>query len=409
MKGTISAFLIAILLLSACSAPKQYKKRKTHTYINPVDTRTKIIEYQKKGSFIFDGVGATNNFSGARLNNFDRINDSTFTATINPENTPINPSPWYAFKIWSKESRTLSVKLQYGDYKHRYNPKISTDGEHWTLLDSSSVQLGINSTSATIQLKTNNDTLWVAAQEIQDSKRVGKWIESFRTNELVTIGNVGKSAHGRPLFHMNITKGSNYKKPTIIVISRQHPPEVTGFLAMKSFIETLVQDGSANGFLDKYRVMVYPLMNPDGVDLGHYRHNTGGVDLNRDWSAYHQPEIAQITQHMVSETKTHRNNVLLGLDFHSTYRDVYYTPHESIKRKIPDFTKTWLESIRVQLDIEDINESPGKGTRPTSGAWFNRQFGATGITYEIGDTTPREFIKKKGEVSAKAMMDYFLK
>ena len=212
MKGTISAFLIAMLLLTACSAPKQYKKRKTHTYINPVDTRTKIIEYQKKGSFIFDGVGATNNFSGARLNNFDRINDSTFTATINPENTPINPSPWYAFKIWSKESRTLSVKLQYGDYKHRYNPKISTDGEHWTLLDSSSVQLGINSTSATIQLKTNNDTLWVAAQEIQDSKRVGKWIESFRTNELVTIGNVGKSAHGRPLFHMNITKGSNYKK-----------------------------------------------------------------------------------------------------------------------------------------------------------------------------------------------------
>ncbi len=136
-----------------------------------------------KGSFIFDGVGATNNFSGARLNNFDRINDSTFTATINPENTPINPSPWYAFKIWSKESRTLSVKLQYGDYKHRYNPKISTDGEHWTLLDSSSVQLGINGTSATIQLKTNNDTLWVAAQEIQDSKRVEKWIESFRTNE----------------------------------------------------------------------------------------------------------------------------------------------------------------------------------------------------------------------------------
>lgn len=75
-----------------------------------------------------------------------------------------------------------------------------------------------------------------------------KWIESFRANELVTIGNVGKSALGRPLFHMNITKDSNHKKPTIIVISRQHPPEVTGFLAMKSFIETLVQEGSKNGF-----------------------------------------------------------------------------------------------------------------------------------------------------------------
>ena len=282
MKGTISALLIAMFLLAACSAPKQYRKLKTHTYTNPVDTKTRAIEYQEKGSFLFDGVGATNNFSGSRLNKFDQINDSTYTATISPENAPINPSPWYAFKIWSKQDRTLNVKLQYGEYKHRYNPKLSIDGEHWTLLDSTLVELGIDSTSATLQLNTSSDTLWVAAQEIQDSKRVGQWIESFRNNDLVTIGNAGKSALGRPLFHMNITKGKNYKKPTIIVISRQHPPEVTGFFAMKSFIETLVQEGSKNGFLEKYRVMVYPLMNPDGADLGHFRHNTGGVDLNRD-------------------------------------------------------------------------------------------------------------------------------
>ena len=409
MKSTIAALLISFMLLAACSAPKQYKKLKTHTYTSPVDTRTKAIDYQDKTTFLFEEVGATNDFPAARLNKFDRINDSTFIATINPENSPINPSPWYAFKIWSKENRTLSVELQYGEYKHRYNPKISTDGEHWKELDSSMVELGIDGTTAKLQLDTSKDTLWVAAQEIQDSKRVKKWIESFRANELVTISNVGKSALGRPLFHMNITKDSNHKKPTIIVISRQHPPEVTGFLAMKSFIETLVQEGSKNGFLEKYRIMVYPLMNPDGVDLGHYRHNSGGVDLNRDWSVYNQPEIAQITQHMVDETQKYKNNVVLGLDFHSTYRDVYYTPHESVKRKIPDFTKTWLESIGVTLAIDDLNEIPGKGTQPTSSVWFNRQFGATGITYEIGDSTPRDFIKQKGEVSAIAMMDYFLK
>jgi len=99
---------------------------------------------------------------------------------------------------------------------------------------------------------------------------------------------------------------------------------------------------------------------------------------------------------MVKETKEQKNNVLLGLDFHSTFHDVYYTPHKTIKRKIPNFTKTWLEQIRVSLNMEDINESPGKDVRPTSSAWFNRQFWATGITYEIGDKTPREFIKKRG-------------
>ena len=404
-----TTLVLLVLVVSSCATPRQYKELKTHKYINPIDTETRAIAYQETGTYLIDGVGATNNFPAARLNKFDRINDSLYEATITPENAPINPSPWYAFKIWAKEARTLNVRLKYGKFWHRYNPKISSDGEHWEALDSSLVQLGIDSTSATIKLNIDKDTLWVAAQEIQDTRRVGAWMNSFKNNALVTIGTAGESVQGRPLFHMNITKGDNRGKPAIIVISRQHPPEVTGFFAMKAFIETLIELGSKNGFFDSYRLMVYPLMNPDGADLGHFRHNTGGVDLNRDWSIYHQPEIAQITQHMVNETKEHKNNVLLGLDFHSTFHDVYYTPHESVKRKIPDFTKTWLESIRSALNIDDINESPGKGERPTSSAWFNRQFGATGITYEIGDKTPREFIKKKGEVSAHALMDYFLK
>lgn len=406
MKYTMLVLLV--LIVSSCATPRQFKKLKIHQYPKLVDTETREIAYQETGTYLIAGVGATNNFPAARLNKFDRINDSLYEAKIMPENAPINPSPWYAFKIWAKEARTLNVRLAYGKFRHRYNPKISSDGEHWETLDSTLVQLGIDSTSATIKLNIDKDTLWVAAQEIQDTRRVGEWVNSFKNNALVTIGKAGESAMGRPLLHMNITKGTNDKKPTILVISRQHPPEVTGYFAMQAFIETLIEEGGNNGFFDRYRLMVYPLMNPDGADLGHFRHNTGGVDLNRDWSAYHQPEIAQITQHMVDETQEHKNKVLLGLDFHSTFHDVYYTPHESVKRKIPDFTKTWLESICSALNIDDINESPGKGERPTSSAWFNRQFGATGITYEIGDKTPREFIKQKGEVSAHALMDYFL-
>jgi len=46
--------------------------------------------------------------------------------------------------------------------------------------------------------------------------------------------------------------------------------------------------------------------------------------------------------------------------------------------------------------------------RPTPMAWFSRQFSATGITYEISDGTPRDFIKVKGETSARAMMELLL-
>jgi len=401
--------LISIaLLFCACKGTKALTAS-THEYARPVDTTTKPISNQKKKIYNLNGLSARNDFPAARLNSFTQTNDSVFVANIWPENFPINPSPWFAFKLWSETEHEVYVNLNYSNgAKHRYAPKVSSDGENWTLLDSTLLKRDIDSTIAQLKLQVGKDTLWLAAQEIQDHKRVGEWVKEMAQYDLVTQKSAGKSALGRDLYHLNLSKGLDEKKPAVLIISRQHPPEVTGFLCMKSFVETIIEEGAGNGFLEKYRVMVYPLMNPDGVDLGHYRHNTGGVDLNRDWSQYHQPEIKQVVNHMVRETTIHKNDVVLGLDFHSTYRDVYYTPHESIERKIPEFTKAWLEKIRVAVGLEDINESPGENLRPTSSAWFNRQFGATGITYEIGDDTPRDFIKTKGEASARAMMELLL-
>lgn len=402
--------LLAITLLFSCKGTNSLLAEK-HAFPKPVDTTTRPIQQVKPQTYTLGGLSASNDFPAARLNSFLQENDSTYVAKIWPENFPINPSPWYAFKLWSETERDVYVRLDYSNgARHRYVPKLSKDGESWTALDSTLVQLSQNKTSATLKLKVSKDTMWVAAQEIQDHKRVGNWVSEMAKKPVAHKSSAGKSALGRELYHLNLFKGKDYiKRPTVLIISRQHPPEVTGFLCMKAFVETIIEEGTINGFLEKYRVMVYPLMNPDGVDLGYFRHNTGGIDLNRDWSQYHQPEIQQVVNHMVSETSLAKNDVVLGLDFHSTYKDVYYTPDETVERKIPEFTKAWLEKIRVATGLEDINESASANDMPTSKGWFNRQFGATGITYEIGDRTPREFIKKKGVESARAMMELLLK
>ena len=406
MRPVVFFFLI---LLASCKSGSDLEAKK-HKFPNPVNTKTKTISYQDKKIFQTSGVSASNKFPAARLNNFTKINDSSFAAVIEPENAPINPSPWYAFKLWADSDKEAYIKLAYGQgHKHRYFPKISRDGQTWQALDSNRVIIAKDTMSALLKLPLSMDTLWVAAQEIQDYKRVGDWARSIDQNTWANLGSAGQSALGRQLYFLNIAKGDYKNKPAIIIISRQHPPEVTGYFAMQSFIETILKEGATNGFLEKYRIMVYPLMNPDGADLGHYRHNTGGVDLNRDWSKYRQTEIEQVTDHMVRETVTNNNEVLLGLDFHSTYQDVYYTHEQNVPKKIPDFTATWLNGIQTKLNLKDINEQPGKISRPTSSGWFNQQFGATAITYEIGDSTPREFIRTKGEVSAQVLMDYFLK
>ena len=398
-------YLPILILLSACAAQKFPSATRPYQFPVPIDTKTRAIAYQKKQTFVVGDVSASNQFPAARLNDFTKLDETTYRATISPENAPINNSPWYAFQLWSAEKQEINLQLYYTEHKHRYTPKISRDGENWELLDPRLIQLDADSVHATLQLTIDERPLWIAAQEIQDSRRVWEWMQGFENKDFIQNGSAGVSVQGRALFYMNIDKNPAKKKPTIIIISRQHPPEVTGYLAMKAFVETLVDEGGRNSFLDKYRIMVYPLMNPDGVDLGHHRHNTAGIDMNRDWSFYRQPEIQQITNHMVRETSANKNDVVLGLDFHSTHYDIYYTFDDTVERKLPGFTKAWLEKIRVALNIEDINESPAGFGAPISKGWFNKQFGAESITYEIGDDTPRDFIKKKGVVSARAMME----
>lgn len=392
-------WLLLLLCIAACSP-----RLKKHKFPKSVDTTTRPISYQEKKTYEADGVFANNDFPAARLNDFKKLNDSTYEAVILSENNPINPSPWYAFKLWADEPQSVYIKLSYPDHAHRYYPKTSIEGEYWQAVDSNRVVVAEDKKSALISLDIAKQPIWLAAQEIQDHRRVGEWVNQMAEHRAVNAGAAGESAQGRSLYFMDIGWREPRKKPTVIIISRQHPPEVTGFLAMKAFVETILKEGTDNGFLSKFRVMVYPLMNPDGVDLGHYRHNTGGIDLNRDWAFYHQPEVRKVAAHMVEECGRAKNRVVLGLDFHSTYQDVYYTNNESLRSWIPGFTKSWLSLVEADLELEDINEKPSGLGAPVSKGWFYQQFRAEGITYEIGDDTPREFIRKKGEVSARAMM-----
>lgn len=397
--------IILPLLLVSCASGYRADR---HEFPSPVDTSSREIHYQQKKEYTIGDVTATNDFPSGRLNDFFQVSDSTYHATIRAENTPINSSTWFAFKIWSATDKTVYVQLRYSEYKHRYKPKLSSDGEHWTLMDSTLINVSQDSIQVTMKLDISPDTLWVAAQEIQDHRRVGDWAGQVSDKDFITLGHAGNSVLGRSLYFMDISKGKSEHKPAIVVLSRQHPPEVSGYKAMQAFVETVIEEGNQNGFLDDFRVMVYPMINPDGVDLGHYRHNTGGIDLNRDWALYNQPEVKQVVDHIVKNTRKDKNQVVFGIDFHSTQYDVFYTRDRSIQSNIPGFIDEWLSRIQKELDIEDINDQPGRIGRPTSSGWFYKQFGAEAVTYEVGDETPRDFIRLKGEAAAKAMMDILM-
>jgi hypothetical protein len=334
-----------------------------------------------------------------------QLKGDTIQVTIEAENEPINPSPYYGFKIWSDIEKTVLLELNYPSGRHRYWPKISNDRQNWQRIDSTDFLPAVDSVNAYIKLSLSTDTLWVAAQELNTSTDVRAWCLEKAAHPDVSFSVVGQSRLGRDLLHLEIGRGEVRQKEAVLIISRQHPPEVTGYLAMQAFVEAILEDTPiAYSFRSRFRILVFPLMNPDGVDLGHWRHNVGGVDLNRDWAYYHQPEVRQVANYFVKTLRKNKNKAILGLDFHSTYEDVFYTMTDEIPARIKGFKDYWLQGIDQAFPGYVPRDAPSAALTPTSKNWFATQLTADAVTYEIGDDTPRDFIKEKGRVSAYEMM-----
>ncbi len=371
-------------------------------------TTTREITPQKKRTIGFQqaGVWVSNEFAGARLNDFYQTDDATFTAVIRPENAPINNSAWYAFKIWARRTQTVKIHLTYEDGDHRYVPKLSHDGAAWTPLDVASYAHDTTNGTATLRLHVGPDTLWVAAQELITSTTFARWIDDLARRPYVTQRVVGRSVQGRPLRMIEITEAAD-PAGYVLVISRQHPPEVTGTLAALPFLETLAGESDlARAFRRRFAVVAVPLMNPDGVDNGHWRHNAGGVDLNRDWLHFNQPE-GRLVSDAFLELKDNAP-VFFAIDFHSTQEDVFYTLSRDLETDPPGFTDAWLDAIRVAFPDYYVNDEPFGLGSPVSKNWFYQSFDAPAVTYEVGDESDRALIRWLSTGAAEAMMELLL-
>jgi murein tripeptide amidase MpaA len=180
---------------------------------------------------------------------------------------------------------------------------------------------------------------------------------------------------------------------------------------MKAFVENLSSDSKlARKFRKKFTTYVIPLMNPDGVDNGHWRHNAGGIDLNRDWANFNQPETQAVKEFMKNKINKTQGKFYFGIDFHSTWDDIYYTVDPELKGNMPNLVYDWLDAIKKQIDGYDPNIKSNDKIQPTtvSRNYFFAAYGAEALVFEIGDNTPRPFIREKGRISANVLMEMML-
>jgi hypothetical protein len=418
MNKIFTFLLLFLTFLGFSQTIKPKFEGQATTNSEKVDTRNHAIIPQWRGQKTLGNITFDNDFDGARLNGITQNNDTLYTAIIAAENYPINPSPWYAFKLTSKKLSTIWVNLTYLNTKHRYFPKISRDGKTWQVVDSTdcilvkdpeaknrTFQENALSESAFVRIKLDEKPTWISAQELMTSAIVNDWSKVILKNKFVSSEIIGKSPENRPFKCLRIGEDKTDSK-IMIVIGRLHPPEVTGQFALQAFVESLCKNSeTAKKFRKEYTVFVVPMMNPDGVDNGHWRHNTGGIDLNRDWADFNQPETQFVRDFLRKKLNGTQSKLYFGIDFHSTWDDIFYTNLTENPTNMDGLIKRWFKVLEEAIPDYKVN---ARGSKPASGviskAFFNKEFNAEALVYEVGDNTSRDFTILKSKTAAEKLM-----
>lgn len=362
-----------------------------------------------KRTFTLDGVTANNQFDGARMNDFAQLSESNFQATVSPESIPVNASAWYALQLWSESSRSIDLSLKYTHHKHRFIPKLSKDGKSWTSYEGQ-VSLNGDSTIATFAVALTSDTLWVSAQELFSSKITYEWVDQLvASKDFMSKQSAGKSALGQDVYVLS--SENEETKPSAVLIARQHPPEVPGgSIAFKAFFEEIMSDSElAASFRESFNLYVFPLINPDGADLGNWRHNGNGVDLNRDWAAFTQPETQIVRDFVNGKIEQEGKTISFGIDFHTSFNGPYLlildsANEASMKTKI---IPNWIE--RVGNDSLNMNDYRRRDQAlPYCYNWFYNELGVEAVTLEEGDEIDRATIRARAILYANKWMESML-
>lgn len=322
-------------------------------------------------------------FEGASRSRCSVVGEREFAVLISPEHAPpINPSPWYAFRYAATGDRKVTVQLRYLGAWHRYAPVIDSDpqGRH------AEVTLSSDGTSATLVLPPGAGV--VSAQEIIDGAR---YRDSLRRWSRVAGGEVlrlGHSLEGRGIEAVRI--GQAEAPHLLVLLGRQHPPEVTGAIAMESFVDRIADRMREDPALGaRYQFLVVPLLNPDGVANGNWRANSGATDLNRDWGPFAQPETRAVAEWL--GTLPRGVAPVAMIDFHSTNRNLFYVQGDEADAAGRRFLQSWLAGRESEVPgyafaIEPRNANPGSGTAKN---WFQRTYGVPSYTYEVADDADR--------------------
>lgn len=345
-------------------------------------------------------------FEGASRSDCLRLGPSNFELLIKPEALPINSSAWYAFDVLSKKPSDVTVTLKYTEASHRYHPVVSLANGEWEKLPDEYVTASEDGTKVVISLSVPNSRMRVAAQELFNASERAKWFENFASRTRLPLSTIGLSQDGHPIYGITTLSKSN-NTPLVIILGGQHPPEVPGTLGLRAFLDELFGSETDPSLFDRFKFMIVPDINPDGINRGYWRFNAGLTDMNRDWGPFQYPET-QAVKALLDKLISSGSVPILLLDFHATRETVLYTPPEDNNLRPEQFTTKWMLQMHKSGVKPPRRQGASNPHLPTAKSWFPVTYSAPGITVEFADEMDRQELDLTARMLAATLSEVLL-
>lgn len=223
-----------------------------------------------------------------------------------------------------------------------------------------------------------------------DYSRLNEYLESIKSKlkeRNLQLSVVGKSIRGRNLY--SITPKVLENKKTILMLGRQHGDEGTANWIIEGFLDDYLDDPT---FFKNYQLVLYPMINPDGVE-SMSRYNANGRDLNRSWGANSSEdldEIKYIHSDLKNKLSTINKRVLISLDMHGSFtKDFFFIVKKNyISRRFYKRQKDFVDELSKFDPWQGGKIKTSNGDSGMARIVFIRKYKYNALTHETIKNIP---------------------
>ena len=187
-----------------------------------------------------------------------------------------------------------------------------------------------------------------------------------RKVDLLTISDFSHLSDPEPRFDMKLfpqcdeirkERCRSFKNKRVFVLtSRVHPGETPSSFVFNGFLNFILRpnDIRAKRLRQLYVFKMIPLLNPDGVYLGHYRTDSRGVNLNR---VYLDPNFDLFPSIYAAKSLLVFHHVNNRVRPNSVVQMANQSRKDILSEEVQDLEEELHEDAECRNDLEDLRES----------------------------------------------------